>query len=246
MPSSSTRPPRIRPSAIQSRWARGAPTWPTMSRWSGGTRRWRNRLRPHGAATGQYCSASPGWYCWPAPNAAAPPAGGAGAEGGSGGLEQLAGKGRGDQGAGFGHPVKGDEGAKARPLLAAEQHLIERAEPVAQRLETMRLADLEDEVLQRLGVRRSLERGEAGGQVLERRALLVGRGAEHLGGLHPVVEIAHGIASQPVEIGMRGGGGAGHVARDEPPQHAHVLGIGGRNEIEQQAEGHRHIDRRGM
>ena len=52
----------------------------------------------------------------------------------------------------FGDAIQRDEAAEARPLLLAEQHLIQAAEPGAQFGESMALADLVDDVLDRFGV----------------------------------------------------------------------------------------------
>ena len=49
----------------------------------------------------------------------------------SGGHGKLAGQRLGDQGAGLGNAIKLDEGAEARALGLAEQHLVKRAEPGA-------------------------------------------------------------------------------------------------------------------
>ena len=72
----------------------------------------------------------------------------------------------------LGDAVDRDEAAEARPLGLAEQHLVERAEPGAQRLEAVLVADGVDEVLQRLGVRRPVPGGQPVAQVGERRRLV--------------------------------------------------------------------------
>src|SRR3569833_4006601 len=71
-------------------------------------------------------------------------------------LHQLAGQRGFDELAGFVDAVEGDERAEARALIGAKQHLIDRAEPVAQRIEAVRVADRIDDVLQFLGVERVL------------------------------------------------------------------------------------------
>src|SRR5688572_14565468 len=62
-------------------------------------------------------------------------------------------QGLGNQLAAVGDAVEGDEAAHARPLAGAEQDLVEGAEPVAQIVERVGLADLVDLGLDGLGVR---------------------------------------------------------------------------------------------
>src|SRR6056297_4172065 len=143
--------------------------------------------------------------------------------------------------------IERDEPAEARSLACAHQHLVERREPRAQRLEPMKLADGEDDglqeflvlpvhrrqiglaallrVLARDHVERFLGILEAGGKLLHRRAFLIGGRAEHLGWLHEIVVVAHGEPRRRVEVGMRAGACLGRVAADEAPKRLLVLGM---------------------
>src|SRR5688500_5144747 len=69
-------------------------------------------------------------------------------------------------------PIERDEGTKARPLVLAQQHFVERLEPRAQLRERMALADLIDLGLQGFGIgirRRALEIRQQLGQRSEER-----------------------------------------------------------------------------
>jgi hypothetical protein len=61
--------------------------------------------------------------------------------------DEFAGEGVADHGGGGAGAVEGGERAEARALFLAEQHLVERLEPIAQWLEGVLLADLVDDVL---------------------------------------------------------------------------------------------------
>src|ERR1043165_3522892 len=77
--------------------------------------------------------------------------------------------------------VELDEGAHARALLAAQQHLVERLEPLAQLfLGEVALARLVDLVLDELRTLAVRDLAQSVGEVLERGALLVGGQAELL------------------------------------------------------------------
>ena len=82
---------------------------------------------------------------------AAPPMTGRG-EGGPRSVRQFPRQPAVDQRHRFLDPVDRDETAEARPLAGPQQHLVDRLEPVAQRLEAVRVADREDDGLQGLGV----------------------------------------------------------------------------------------------
>ena len=109
-----------------------------------------------------------------------------------GGLHKLAGQRIGDELAGFGDAVESDEGAEAGALLCPEQHAIDGAEPVAQRLEAVRLADLVDEVLQVLGVARAFLRRELVGEILK-------GGGEPYSSIRKEVSTATGLVAYNLE-----------------------------------------------
>ena len=86
-----------------------------------------------------------------------------------------------DQGDRLGDAVERDEAAEARALLLAEEHLVDRGEPVAERLEAVVVADGEDEVLQRLGIGGAVPGLQPVAQVGEGGGLLRVGGAVGLG-----------------------------------------------------------------
>src|SRR5690554_4777353 len=98
--------------------------------------------------------------------------------------------------------VKLDEGTEARPLRLAEQHLVERREPIAQRLEAVRLADGVDLALNALGKRALRQFGETPLELGERGTLLFVRRAIALRRLDEIVEVADRVADQLIEQGM--------------------------------------------
>ena len=81
---------------------------------------------------------------------------------------QLARQGALDQRAGFVDTVKRDEATETRPLIGAQQHLIQRLEPILHRLETMIAANGKDHGLQGFGIRRLIPCGQTAGQILKR------------------------------------------------------------------------------
>src|SRR5437868_11733979 len=99
----------------------------------------------------------------------------------------------------FRDAVERDERAEAWTLLGPKQHFINGAEPIAQRVELMPVADGVDDVLQFLGVERFLAL-ELIVEILQRDALPVGGGAEFLGGTDLVLEVADGVADETVQF----------------------------------------------
>src|SRR5436853_4603423 len=116
-----------------------------------------------------------------------------------------------DQRARIRHAVKLDEAAEAWALGLAEQYLVERREPGAQRLEGMHLADGVDDVLQLFSAGVRLHFGELRRQRLQRLALMLRRQPVSLRRLHEVVVIAQRVADQMIEHGVLLRRGAGRI-----------------------------------
>src|SRR3954449_9305000 len=85
-----------------------------------------------------------------------------------GGGSSRSGKRFGNQAAAVVDAVQRDEAAHARALRGAEQGLVERLEPAAQRFEWVALADLEDGVLDDFAVGAGRELRKLGIEVAQR------------------------------------------------------------------------------
>ena len=131
-----------------------------------------------------------------------------------------------DQRHAVGDAVERDEGAEARALALAEQHLVEARNQSRSSAKRVALADLVDLVLDRLGVARLGHASQQSRQLLQRRALLsVGcavalrRARRSRGSRRSRARPArsrHGVVS---------GVAPGRVAADEAPEHVRVVGV---------------------
>ena len=115
-----------------------------------------------------------------------------------------------DQRDGLGDAVQRDEAAKSRSLGLAQKHLIQTAKPGAQLRERMAFADFENGVLDGLGRRVRRQRGQRGGEILQRFAF------ERLGFAELFLD-----PDEVVVIGDR--------VLDEAGKQRFVLGRGGRD-----------------
>src|ERR1700753_3615668 len=96
-------------------------------------------------------------------------------------LQQLARQAFADQRAGFADAEDRCKRTEARAAFLAEEHFVERLEPIAQRLEAVLLADSKHFVLDRLRVSDlGRQRIEAAREIFHCRAFFVGGGAEFL------------------------------------------------------------------
>ena len=111
--------------------------------------------------------------------------------------------------------------------------------------EAMRFADLENDILQGFSVARvGRHRPEVRCQILHRRALPLVRQTERLGRPDEILEVVERIAGQPVEHRLRFRRSAWNIGAQEAPQRLLVRRIGGRHQVEHQAEGNGRCFRR--
>ena len=163
-------------------------------------------------------------------------------------VERLA-----DEGAGVGETVERREGAEAGTPLFAEQHLVERVEPLGRNARPLRSGGLGLEVLvARDWARHVVEtrferllhwRRPAGPPGLRRarsapRAPLRRAPGRPSPGARSPGSTAR-VADQPVEPWMAGGRHTRRVTAQKAPQHRRILAVGHRGEVEQHGEGHR-------
>src|ERR1700730_4757595 len=144
-------------------------------------------------------------------------------EGPGGSARQRSIQGLRDQRSGLVDAVKLDERAEAGPLGLAEEHLVKGAEPVAQRLKAVLLADRIDLSLDRFGERCLRQLAKTRIEIDERRAILVAGRAIALGRLHEVMEVADGVTHELVEKRVLLRRGVWRIAADEAPQHLAIL-----------------------
>src|SRR5690625_6140403 len=96
---------------------------------------------------------------------------------------------------GLRHAVKRDEAAKAGTLGRSEQHLVDRAEPVAEVLETMLPAGRIDDRLQLLRIGPAFPGSKPVTKIRQRFPLGLGGCTEAFGRLHVILKIAHRMAA---------------------------------------------------
>src|SRR5438309_8663080 len=150
----------------------------------------------------------------------------------------------GDQAAAVLDAVEGDEAAHARALLAAEQGLVQRLEPVAQALlAVMALADLVDVVLQsRGGVLSALAGfvvGEEGIELAQCRGFAGRRRPPPQRGRDEPRGIIHGMSDELVQLRIAFRRQRWIVAPEEAPDRAAVADAGAAGGVEQQREADR-------
>src|SRR4029079_14610630 len=97
--------------------------------------------------------------------------------------------------------------------------------------------DIEHGALDRLGVGVSRQRRQLSVERLQRFALYFVRRAEDLRRLDEIVVVADRIADELIKLRMRLRGNAFHMAENETPEHALVMGIRRAGKVEEHREG---------
>src|SRR5262245_58508587 len=130
---------------------------------------------------------------------------------------------RADQDRGLGAAEESSKRTEPGPLCLAERDFVDRLEPIAQRLESVRLADLVDGVLHRFAVALSRHVLENVGERCKRRSLLAGRLAVTLLRVDEVLVVFQGVSHKPIQTGMRVRVRIRRIGTNEAPQHLAIL-----------------------
>ena len=124
-------------------------------------------------------------------------------------------------------------------LARSEQGLVERLEPVAERLECVAFADFEDDVLDDVGVGTVSDIRQLGIEIAKGRGFLLRRRSPLEVRSDEIARIIDGKADQLVELRIISRRRARRVALDELPRGLLVANTGQAGEVEEQPVGQR-------